>query len=156
MRNVLKVFVTGLFTLGLLTSCASGVSHKDPNEQIASVLSQLEAQYETVTETRVYTEDTDPNKTLGKPGSYVAAGAFKDSRVTETVVEDNWATDAGGSIEIFASNEEAEKRYKLLQSFNGTFLASGSELVGNVVIRTSNGLTASQQKELTEFLKENL
>lgn len=100
------------------------------------------------------TEDNDPNGNLNKPGGYTATVYYSDDRINldpsiegNTVIEQG--TDGGGGIEVYATVEEAEKRRDYLAAFDGGILASGTHtVVGTVLVRISNELTASQQKEM--------
>ena len=99
------------------------------------------------------TEDNDPNGKLNKAGGYTAQVYFSSDLVNQgsvlgsTVIEKG--TDGGGSIEVYANVQDAEKRNDYLASFDGTLFASGSHtVVGTVLVRTSDELTASQQKEM--------
>lgn len=102
------------------------------------------------------TEDNDPNGKLNKPGGYVAQIYFSSPLVkdpyglkTGDVIEDG--NSGGGSIEVYKSVSEAKSRNEYLSAFDGTLLDSGSHTVyGTIIIRTSEDLTASQQKELEE------
>jgi hypothetical protein len=107
------------------------------------------------------TEDNDPNGNLGKAGSYTAQVFFTTDLVDQSEVSGNTAIDkgtsGGGSIEVYATEEDAKKRNEYLATFDGTFLASGSHtVIGTVVVRTSNLLKASQQKELESKIIEAL
>lgn len=58
-------------------------------------------------------------------------------------------TDCGGSIEVYSTTEDANARNDYLAGFDGGIFASGSHtVVGIVLVRTSDELTASQQKEM--------
>jgi len=99
------------------------------------------------------TEDNDPNGNLNKQGGYISQIYFsvdlidQDEVYGETVIDKG--TDAGGSIEIYRTIADAMKRDEYLSAFDGGFMSSGSHTVLDCcVIRTSNLLTASQQKEL--------
>ena len=99
------------------------------------------------------TEDNDPNGKLNKAGGYTAQVYFtsdllnQGSVIGSTVIEKG--TDGGGSIEVYANIEDAEKRNDYLASFDGSIFASGSHtVIGTVLVRTSDELTASQQKEM--------
>lgn len=99
------------------------------------------------------TEDNDPNGNLNKPGGYTATIYFSHKQVNQkdvygdTLIEKG--TDAGGGIEVYTCVEDAEKRRNYLASFDGGILASGTHtVIGTVLLRTSNELTASQQKVL--------
>ncbi len=99
------------------------------------------------------TEDNDPNGQLNKAKGYTAAVFFSvptiDSNLLygDSVLEHG--TDGGGCIEVYTCVEDAENRNAYLSSFDGTVFSSGSHTVlGTMVIRTSNNLTATQQAEL--------
>lgn len=108
-----------------------------------------------ITDVRAVTEDNDPNGNLNKPGGYTATVYFESKNVNQNEVYGadliEKGTDAGGAIEVYANEEDAKKREEYLAAFDGGVLASGSHrVVGTVLIRTSNELTATQQKELEE------
>lgn len=99
------------------------------------------------------TEDNDPNGQLGKAGGYTSAIYFSHENVNQSEVLGNTiiekGTACGGQIEVYASENDALKRNDYLAGFDGTILASGShKVIGTVLIRTSDMLTGSQQKEL--------
>ena len=103
------------------------------------------------------TEDNDPNGQLGKQGGYTSAVYFQYDKVNQgetygsTVIEKG--TDCGGQIEVYVTKEDAEKRDTYLAAFDGGILASGSHtVIGTMVVRTSNLLKASEQKELEAAL----
>lgn len=111
------------------------------------------------------TEDHDPNRNLGKQGGYIGCIFFRDSQVDQgklSVSGDrddpiDVGTQGGGAVEIYNNADEAEARNAYLANFDGTILAPGSHYVfGTMVIRTSSELTASQQTELTDKIKEAL
>lgn len=107
------------------------------------------------------TEDNDPNGQLGKAGGYTATVYFtsplvnQDDVLGSTVIEKG--CDGGGAIEVYANIDDANNRNDYLAAFDGGLLASGSHsVVGTVVVRTSNELTASQQKQLEAAIIEAL
>ncbi len=109
------------------------------------------------------TEDHDPNDNLGKQGGYTAQIYFTSSLVNPIsknrsdyeIVEAG--TVAGGSIEIYANTEDANKRNKYLSAIDTGFLSSGSHtVVGTMVIRTSKNLSASEQKKLEQEIIDAL
>lgn len=108
------------------------------------------------------TEDNDPNGNLNKPGGYTATVYYADDRINldkeiygNTVIEQG--TDGGGAIEVYATVEDAEKRREYLATFDGTIFASGTHtVIGTVLVRTSNELKASQQKEMEDRIIEAL
>ncbi len=108
-----------------------------------------------ITDVQAVTEDNDPNGKLNKAGGYTATVYFESKNVNHSEVYGSnlidKGTDAGGSIEVYANEEDAIKRNEYLAVFDGGIFSSGSHrVVGTMVIRTSNLLTASQQKTLEE------
>lgn len=107
------------------------------------------------------TEDNDPNGKLNKAGGYTSQTYFSSELINQAdVYGDNLidkGTSAGGSIEVYATIEDAEKRNTYLAGFDGGIFSTGShEVIGTVIIRTSDELTASQQKDLSARIKEKL
>ena len=99
------------------------------------------------------TEDNDPNEKLNKAGGYTAQVYFSSELVNQgdvsgsTVIEKG--TDCGGSIEVYTTPEDAQKRNDYLAAFDGGIFASGSHtVIGTVLVRTSDKLKASEQKEM--------
>ena len=128
------------------------------------VMKRLE-KIETITDMAGVTEDNDPNGQLNKQGGYIGCIYFSDSQVDkselyygdgDSVID--IGTDGGGAVEIFPTIEDAETRDLYLSGFDGMgFMNSGSHYVeGTCVIRTSRFLTATQQKELTEEIRQVL
>ena len=103
----------------------------------------------------IVTEDNDHNGKLNKPGGYTGALYFTYDLISDDNSLDPIAegTDGGGSIEVYSTVEDAESRDALLGAFDGTIFSSGSHIViGTIVIRTSDNLTASQQSILEEAI----
>ena len=121
---------------------------------------------DTITAMDAVTEDHDPNGQLNKQGGYIGCIYFTDSQVDRSQLyleegEDgiiDIGTDGGGAIEIFSTPEEAGVRENYLASFDGMgMMASGSHYIeGTCLIRTSNYLNGTQQKELTEKIAQAL
>lgn len=121
---------------------------------------------DTITAMDAVTEDHDPNGQLNKQGGYIGCIYFTDTQVdrSELYIEDgkdniiDIGTDGGGAIEIFATADEANVRNNYLAGFDGMgAMASGSHYVeGTCIIRTSNYLNGTQQKELTEKITQAL
>lgn len=117
----------------------------------------------TITGMAAVTEDHDPNGNLNKSGGYTACVYFSDSQVDRSRIYNDSGdiieigTDGGGCIEVYKTTEDAEKRRAYLATFDGTILANGSHsVIGTVLIRTSNLLTATQQNNLEKQVMESL
>ena len=113
-----------------------------------------------VADARAVTEDQDPNGNLHKAGGYTSTIYFESKTVNQSdiyasgeyadVLIDK-GTDAGGAIEVYENVEDAEKRRDYLATYDGTIFANGTHtVIGTVLVRTSNELTATQQKELEQ------
>lgn len=99
------------------------------------------------------TEDNDPNGHLNKAGGYTAQVYFSSDLINQDEIDSitviDKGTDCGGSIEVYSTVKDANSRNDYLASFDGGIFASGSHIVvGTVLVRTSDKLTASQQKEM--------
>lgn len=139
----------------------SNNSNDSNSPDIAAVLDAVKSKYSTVKETKVFTEENDPNNTLGKEGSYVSGGAFWDTRTEYSDEYDDdkarWGTDAGGAIEVFANKEDATKRVGLLEATQGSFLDAGAvKQIDNIVLRASSKYPKSLQDEMIAFLEEQI
>lgn len=103
------------------------------------------------------TEENDPNGNLNKAGGYTATVYFSHKNVNKEDIFGSdlidKGTDAGGSIEVYPTEEDAYRRNDYLSGFDGSALSSGSHtVIGTLVVRTSDKLTATQQKELEKDL----
>lgn len=99
------------------------------------------------------TEDNDPNGKLGKQGGYTAQVYFSSDLIEQSGVYGTTllekGTAGGGSIEVYTTVDYAKNRNTYLSAFDGGILSNGSHtVIGTVVVRISDKLTASQQKEL--------
>ena len=121
---------------------------------------------DTITAMAPVTEDHDPNRQLNKQGGYIGCIYFTDSQVDRSQLyieegEDNVidvGNDGGGAVEIFATKEDAETRNSYIGTFDGNGLvkAGSHYVVGTCVVRTSDYLNGTQQKELTAKITEVL
>lgn len=139
----------------VMLSCLYGCGNKAFNNPDINTIKENIETIDKVSDICIVTEDNDPNGQLNKQGGYTGALFFiyDEVNLTYSDGEDVCAkgTAGGGSIEVYANEEDANKRNDYLANFDGSFLSSGYHIVeGTVVIRISNELTASQQKELSE------
>ena len=107
-------------------------------------------------------EDHDPNGLLNKVGGYTSTVFFESQDVDQSQsFEDDpieKGTDAGGSVETYKSVEDATQRDTYLGAFDGagTLVPGSHQVVGTLVIRTSNKLNETQQNELTQSIIDAL
>ncbi len=152
-----------------LTDADDAIINAAPDqESIAKAVKTID----TITEVCILNEDTDPNNEIGKEGQYYIKISYIDNRVplekygeldnnfNFTVTPESCTSrgsDAGGTIEVFRTIEEADKRKKYLDQFSGGILSAGkSKLIGPAVVRVSQNLKASEQDDLLEKLYQAL
>ena len=117
---------------------------------------------DTVTDVEAATEETDENNMMNKPGGYTSYIAMKSDMVEDDYLSGMGPVEAGADggavIEAFPTKEDAEAREQYLAGFDSAgAMASGSHVVvGTLVVRTSNELKASQQKELEKNIIDAL
>jgi hypothetical protein len=107
--------------------------------------------------TVVYTEATDPNDLLGRPGGYTSKAAFVDTRVDEDEVSDSdeGSVELGGGVEVFEEAGQAKERSEYIQSITeGGILAEYNYVEGPVLLRLSQQLTPTQAEEYQAALAE--
>lgn len=100
----------------------------------------------------VYDAETDPNQRLGRPGFYVEKASWHDARLAAL---DGRAisSDTGGTIEIFTSRADLERRRDFLAAFDGTIFAAGYRYArGLVLVRASLDYTPDQAAEFEDIL----
>ncbi|MDX2703958.1 hypothetical protein PV350_13960 [Streptomyces sp. PA03-6a] len=131
-----------------------GTSAKD-------VTAALAQQIPTVKTTVVYTEDSDPNKRMGRPHQYLSKTAFADSRIpaAEAKKDADGRKDAisyGGTVEVFATAEDAKAWAdgidKTMQSLGSIITPDYIYRSGRTVIRASSHLSPSQAAQYQEAL----
>ncbi len=100
-----------------------------------------------------YTAASDPNHLLGRPGQYTDKVSFKDTRIGQGT---GIGVSDGGSIEVFATTADAQKRFAYLQSLStsgNALFAEYEYLDGVAILRISNQLTPDQAKQYQAALK---
>lgn len=97
----------------------------------------------------VYTEETDVNKMLGRPGQYISKVNFEDDRLDQ-LDKDN---PAGGSIETFNNSEDLNNRKEYIEGIEKKMPATMEYIYanGNYMLRLDKQLTPTQAKEYEEF-----
>lgn len=129
--------------------CLCGCGNSNKKLDIKSIETSLK-QISEISDTCIVTEENDPNGQLNKEGGYIEALFFKHTNLETDSAKDACqdGTSAGGSIEIYKNANDAEKRNEYLSKFDGSFLSDFHQVDGTIVVRISNGLTASEQKAL--------
>lgn len=117
-----------------------------PAATAASVLEALKAAGVPIDDHVEYTAETDPNNQLGRPGGYTSKINFHDSRLER---DDKFDSDSGGSIEVFASAEDAKRRFDYVDGITrGNAMLNEYHWVKDTVfLRVSDELTPAQAAE---------
>ena len=95
-----------------------------------------------------YTVETDPNELLGRPGEYTSKVNFADSRIEQY----DEADPKGGSIEVFASEEDMVRRKDYIASILREMPILGNEYLypspdGLSLLRVSYDVTPDQAEQ---------
>jgi hypothetical protein len=116
----------------------AGSTPSAPSAHSAALTAEQIAQRMNLHSVTAYTAATDPNHLLGRQGGYA-------SKI-------NWPN---GSIEVFSTPAEAQKRKAYLQAFAGTPFGDGYDyLVGTYLLRIFDSQTPAQAHALeAKFLK---
>lgn len=115
----------------------------------AAVVAKLKAAGLPIGQVVVYTETTDPNHLLGRPGQYTSKATFTDKRISTA---DTGAgphlgdIELGGSVEAFGSPGDASNRADYIRSVSqgGSMFAEYDYLRDTTLLRVSNYLTPSR------------
>ena len=173
MRKIISVVVILIISVSLFAvtdsdirqvACTLGVTYEDLKAFVSSYnnplinptaefVSERLSRISEIGEIQAATEDNDPNGRLNKAGSYTAQVYFQSKNIDQSDFDEKnivgKGTSCGGSIEVYSTVADAEKRNSYLGNFDGTIFSAGSHSnIGSVVIRTSDDLTATQQKNL--------
>ena len=164
-----ELIVYKLEVITTLNDEDNALINAEPNENaIAEALKTVE----TISEVCILNEDTDPNNNIGKDGQYYIKVSYIDNRVDKQYygeydfMSDQYdlskscterGVDAGGSIEVFKTKDDAQSRKDYLDAFATGILNSGkSQQVNTTLIRVSPNLKASEQDDLLEKVYQAL
>jgi len=173
-----RIAITTVAVLfGTLTACGSGdTSNPAPKDDTPkasatptgerqtgaldaeAVATELQKTVPSLKVTVVYTEASDPNHQLGRPGGYTSKVTFSDSRIPAKEVEftDEHDLTRGGSVEVFDTAAAAEKRAAYIRKIGESMptFAEYDYVQGPVLLRVSKILTPTQAKEYEQALAE--
>ncbi|MBS3909808.1 MAG: hypothetical protein KGZ93_09360 [Actinobacteria bacterium] len=97
-----------------------------------------------ITQTIVYTEATDTNKLLGRPGQYIEKINWADGRIEQS----DKANPVGGTVEIFTSEQDRAKRYSYIKQFmDNPMLVQYMYEHGLALVRLDKDITPTQAKQ---------
>lgn len=162
-----RIMASLIAALLAVISCASGgPGPSSPGVPAATarltaeqVVTELAKRIPTVRPGVVFTAETDPNRLLGRPNGYRSKASFTDTRIPAEEVAGNseGVVERGGSVEVFADEQGAQRRMQFIQN-----IASGLPAAveydytsGPVLLRVSRSLTPAQAAEYQKALAEN-
>ena len=130
------------------TACSSSSSSSLTAEQVTQKLAE---KIPTVSLTKTYNAQDDPNHLLGRPNGYLTKTAFADSRIpADQLPEDKTQTEHGGGVEVFPDAAGAKARMDRIQEIAkslGGMINEYDYVKGGVLVRVSKLLTPDQAKE---------
>lgn len=100
-----------------------------------------------------YTETTDLNKMLGRPGSYISKTSFADTRLEQLTIAD--ASPVGGTVEVFNNSSDADKRIAYIHGLVGQpgVFFQYEYSYKNVYFRIAGTLTPNQALQYEQAFK---
>lgn len=152
----MKKVICVLFVLpglaGVATAC-SGSDESGVTLIAAQVVEGLRSAGLPIGAVTVFTETTDPNTGLGRPGQYSSKASFADTRIGTEVD----GVDGGGDVEAFDDAGSLGERADYLAGFADGQLLGGwyQYTAGNAILRLAFDLTPDQAQEY-EIALQNL
>lgn len=140
---MVKKVVALILGLVVVLSCTACSQQK---ETVKSVVEKFKAADLPISDYTIFDDATDPNG--GGDHAYSEKGIFFDSRVDWDYEEG----DGSGSIEIFDSAKEAQKRADYINGFAKLDVYRYQLISNNALIRLNTAMTHEQAKEYADAL----
>lgn len=155
---LVRLLVGVVIVVGLLVACG-GSSDKSQSlgqaqsSSASQIVEKLKARGIPIGESVSYTAETDINHLLGRPNQYLSKVNFHDTRLKKT---ENFDTSSGGSVEVFTSADDAQRRAKYIESLGKgmPMLVEYSFTNGVVLLRVSKELSPDQAREYERAFKQ--
>lgn len=151
-RFQLTVLITAVLALASLSPACDdggeGAAIAPPSAM--AIVEYLQASGIPIGDIVAFTEETDPNGLLGRPGAYIEKVTFKDERLPDQGLR----LESGGTVEVFRTEEDARERQRYLRTTSaGISLATEySEVAGPVLLRLSRGLAPDEAEAYFDAL----
>jgi hypothetical protein len=131
----------------MLVACGGGSpATAQPPLDANAVVDKLSTAGLPIGDRMTYTAANDTNQLLGRPGQYVSKTSFRDTRITDQSAD--VSLDDGGSVETFATADDAKRRFDYIDGISKSPLfAEYHWLRGTTLLRVSHKLTPDQAKE---------
>ena len=147
-----KLAPFALLTAVVLAGC--GDTGAPPSADTIAL--KLKGQGLPIRQVQLYTQENDPNKLLGRPGQYVGKANFRDRRAENDRLK-GLDVSEGGSIEVFESEEDAERRTTYIEGIAKSGVGPFAEYDyrrGRVLLRVAGNLTPKQAREYEAAFKK--
>lgn len=125
------------------------------------IVSKMKSENSNIGKLVVYTEDTDLNKLLGRPGQYTSKVGFEDKRLEQVNANNEFLTEeerkepTGGTVEVFDNEKDMLNRKKYIESFSTSSMFSQYVYSkGNALLRIDGKITPTQAKEYEELFNK--
>lgn len=159
-------FITTISMLATLSACNSDNSSKEEttteatteavteiqtkiyNDSPYNIYAYFKENFDFIGDYIEYDEETDPNESLGKNGSYIAKLNFEITYIDQS---SDVTPDLGASIEIFKNNDDAKTRSDYLNGLTIT-KNQGNYVCENVVLRITEQAKAKDMSSLNDAL----
>jgi hypothetical protein len=107
------------------------------------IVSKLQGSNLPIDNVIVYTEQTDKNKLLGRPGQYISKVNFADTQLEQS---DDKSSPNGGSIEVFSNTSDLDARKTYIESIikKSPIFTEYIFVNGNYLLRLSKDLSNDQ------------
>ena len=156
MRKIMKLFfslVLSIILILLVSACNTNPS----GEALTStpVINYFAQEGMPIGNVIIYTEETDSNNLLGRPGGYTSKVNFEDERTLSEYV-DTASLDyyPKNTLEIFDSERDARARFDYIESVTkGTVLVQYMYLEGTMLLRLERSLLPTDTKAYETLLQ---
>lgn len=140
---MMKKGITLILAFAIALSCAACSQKKDT---VAGVIEKLKAADLPISDYTIFDDNTDPNGSGDH--AYIEKGIFFDDRIDWDYEEG----DGSGSVEIFNSAEDAQKRADYINGFAALDTYRYQLISNNALIRLNTAMTHEQAKEYADAL----
>lgn len=139
-----KLFTLPIVFIMLLVGCSNSET-SEVSLTSSEYIDKLKTSGQPIGVVVNYTADTDPNELLGRPNQYTSKTNFADTTLEQSDSNDP----IGGSVEVFESKSDAEKRKKYIDSIGKEMpqVVEYSYINGTALLRLDKSLTPEQAKK---------
>lgn len=160
-KNLKIMAIVLIFITLMLVLVGCGNSSNTTTLTAEEIINKMKEKNTNIGKVVVYTEETDLNQLLGRPGQYISKISFEDKRLEQENADNEYLTEeernepTGGTIEVFENEKDMKKRKEYIEGFSTSSMFSQYVYSkGNVLLRVDGDLTPTQAKEYESLLNE--